>query len=234
MATGFSPFFLTHGREAILPVQRHLDEPRLDPTSKFWLHRLWRARVDTHEAHMRAELRRRKLLNENNSRIPVGTIVAISLSPRDKANYPAKFTPRYAGPWVITESYSNGIKFKARDLVTNEERQVTRNQFKLLDLPEEKDLAGLALPRIQAGAPVEPSNRNDGHISGERGALPQVSAPVTTDYGLRPVASRRAREAERRQEEQRRVCERAETARFQQGVDDVPARNLCSSARNVF
>ena len=40
IATGFSPFFLTQGREAVLPVQRYLDEPRLDPTSGQWLKRL--------------------------------------------------------------------------------------------------------------------------------------------------------------------------------------------------
>ncbi|PHJ20724.1 hypothetical protein CSUI_005425, partial [Cystoisospora suis] len=193
MATGFSPFFLTRGREALLPVQRQLDEPRLDPASKFGLHRLWRARVDTYEAHTRGELRRRKLLNESNSRIAVGTIVAISLSPRARASYPAKFTPRYAGPRVITESYSTGVTYKARDLATNEERQVTRNQFKLLDLPEEDGPRGPALPRVQMDTPEEPSNRTPDHVSSEREARPQGRAPGAADYRLRPVASRRAR-----------------------------------------
>ena len=34
--TGYYPFFLTHGREAVLPVQRFLDEPRLDLESRRW------------------------------------------------------------------------------------------------------------------------------------------------------------------------------------------------------
>ena len=33
VATVFSPVFLSHGREAVLPVQRRIDEPRLDSTS---------------------------------------------------------------------------------------------------------------------------------------------------------------------------------------------------------
>lgn len=40
VATGFPPFFLSYDREAVLPVQRHLDEPQLDSTSKQWLYRL--------------------------------------------------------------------------------------------------------------------------------------------------------------------------------------------------
>ena len=43
--TGYSPFFLTHGREVVLPVQRYLDEPRLDLESRRRLSRLWKARV---------------------------------------------------------------------------------------------------------------------------------------------------------------------------------------------
>ena len=53
VATSFSPFFLSHGREAVLPVQRHLEEPRLDPTSKQWLYWLWRSRVLVYEAQLR-------------------------------------------------------------------------------------------------------------------------------------------------------------------------------------
>lgn len=45
VATGVSPYFLTHGREAIMPIQRHLDEPRLDGTARLWLQRPWKARI---------------------------------------------------------------------------------------------------------------------------------------------------------------------------------------------
>ena len=38
--TSYSPFFVVHGREAVLPVQRHLDTPRLAAPSRRWLDRL--------------------------------------------------------------------------------------------------------------------------------------------------------------------------------------------------
>ena len=54
-AIGHSPFFLVHGREAVLPVQRHLDEPKLKNESEKWLHRLWHARMEVYESHMEHE-----------------------------------------------------------------------------------------------------------------------------------------------------------------------------------
>ena len=80
-STGYSPFFLTHGREAILPVQRHLDEPRLDADSKHWLYRLWQARVKVYTAHIDEEQKRRKLLANSNTLLPIGTLVLLRLSP---------------------------------------------------------------------------------------------------------------------------------------------------------
>lgn len=148
MATGFSVFSLTHGREGILPVQGRSDEPCLDATSRLWRHRLGRAQVDTHGARIREEVQPRKLLSEHGSEMPVGT-VAVSLSPREKANYPTKFTPRYAEHWVITECYPKGIMHTVRNLVTYEERQVTRSQSKLLGLPVQEEANDPALPRVR-------------------------------------------------------------------------------------
>ena len=51
-ATGWFPFFLCKGREAFLPVQRHLDEPWLDPISRKWLSRLWKSRIAVVEAQL--------------------------------------------------------------------------------------------------------------------------------------------------------------------------------------
>lgn len=41
-STGYSPYVLVHGGEDRLPVQKYLDEPRLDLESRRWLARLWR------------------------------------------------------------------------------------------------------------------------------------------------------------------------------------------------
>lgn len=68
METGFYPFLLAHGREAVLPVQRDSDEQRLDGRSTLWLYRLRRAPLDTY-AQMREEARGRTLPNESSARI---------------------------------------------------------------------------------------------------------------------------------------------------------------------
>lgn len=44
-AEGSASFFMLHGREAVLPVQRYLDEPPLDLKSKKWPSQLWKVRV---------------------------------------------------------------------------------------------------------------------------------------------------------------------------------------------
>ena len=118
LATGYSPYFLTHGREAILPVQRHLDEPRLDHTSRQWLYRLWRARANVYEAHMRLEELRRKGTENSSTLVPVGALVLLKLTQLDKADYPGKFCPLYMGPWVVVERFTNGITYRVRDLAS--------------------------------------------------------------------------------------------------------------------
>ncbi|PHJ23293.1 retrovirus-related pol polyprotein from transposon [Cystoisospora suis] len=136
-ATGFSPFFLEHGREAVLPVQRYLDEPRLDPVSVSWLERLWRSRLYVYEAHAMEEKRQKELCGSARSLLPPGAIVAVRLSPADAGEYPAKLAPRWAGPWVVCERFGNDKTYKVRDVCTKAEKQVSRDQLKLLDLPAE-------------------------------------------------------------------------------------------------
>lgn len=88
----------------------------------------------------------------------MGSVGAIKLTPHEKAVYPAKLTPKYAGPWVVVERYANGITYRVRDVATNEERQVTRTQFKLLDLPHDEP-AEPTLPRLL----VEDLGREEGN-----------------------------------------------------------------------
>lgn len=94
-ATGFSPFFLLHGRKAVLPVQQYLDEPRLDSELRRWHSRFWKARVNLHERHATES---KEWLVNSNALLPVGTIVAVKLNMQDKAEYPNKFGPSYMGP----------------------------------------------------------------------------------------------------------------------------------------
>lgn len=61
VATGYSPFFLTKGREATLPVQRFLDEPVLDPVLLMGLRRLWVERVSVRASQIQEEQRRNEI-----------------------------------------------------------------------------------------------------------------------------------------------------------------------------
>ena len=135
IATGYSPFFLTQGREAPLPVQRHLEEPRLDATSHRWLSRLWRSRILAYEAQMEVERKRRKLTQDPNNILPPGTMVMMELTPKEKGKYPGKFVPSYKGPWVVLGSFQNGTTYKVREVATGKEQQLTRDQFKVVEPP---------------------------------------------------------------------------------------------------
>lgn len=50
-AARYTPFFLLHGRKALLPVQRYLAKPCLDLQSRRRLSRLWKAHVYVDERH---------------------------------------------------------------------------------------------------------------------------------------------------------------------------------------
>ena len=112
-STRHSPFYLMYGREAVMPIQRHLDIPPLDPSSKGWLDRLWKARMDVYSVHMKEAKRRKEILESPGARLPNGTLVAIKLAPAELSGVSNKLAPRYAGPWVVVESFENGTTYKA-------------------------------------------------------------------------------------------------------------------------
>ena len=77
-----------------------------------------------HEAQMRLEKKRRKFVEESSTRVPVGTLVLVKLAQQDRADYPGKF-----------EQFFNGVTYRMQDLASAEQRQVMRDQFKVIDLP---------------------------------------------------------------------------------------------------
>ena len=80
--------------------------------------------------------------------LPVGTLVMIKLTPQEKAAYATKFAPIYKGPWVIAERFPNGKTYKVRDLGSEEERQLTRDQVKVVDIPPKgRTVPELAVPQ---------------------------------------------------------------------------------------
>ena len=144
LGTGYSPYFLVHGREPLLPVQRYLDEPRLDLTSQQWLSRLWRARVQVYEAQLRLERRLQRAFDKSNTQVPEGSLVMLYLTSYDKScERIAKFRPVAMGPWVVVERFANGVTYRVRDLRTGSLRQVTREQMKVVDIPgKDEELLG--------------------------------------------------------------------------------------------
>ncbi|PHJ17870.1 hypothetical protein CSUI_008312 [Cystoisospora suis] len=97
---------------------------------------------------MREDARKKNPIHQDGSRVPMGSVVAIRLSLPEKDGSPEKFTPMYAGPWMAMEDGPKGITYKVRDAVTREERQVTRTQFKLSDIPDDAT-AEPTLPRLR-------------------------------------------------------------------------------------
>ena len=149
----------------------------------------------------------------------------VRLTPQDKAAFPAKFAPSYMGPWVVVERFTNGITYRVRDLISAQQRQLTRDQFKVVDLPASfggpPDPNAARLPRLivhnSGDLPTESAAAAEGvdlTAGSERATPPppvsvgeqQVHSPATEEpaaeserrYGLRPVAVRRARAAEQR------------------------------------
>ena len=69
------------------------------------------------------------------------------------------------GPWVVVERFTHGKTYRIRDLGTEQERQITRDQIKVLDIPQawKKD----AEPWVRALAKL-------GHVElGEAVSVPQ-------------------------------------------------------------
>ena len=194
-STKYSPFYLLHGREAVLPIQRHLDMPVLDTTSRKWLDRLWKARMDVYRVHLEMTKKRREILDSPGVRLPNETIVAVKLTPTDLQGLSSKLAPKYAGPWVVVECFENGTTYKVRCPITGNVRQVPRNKLKVLDLPEHLGTRpGDELPRwvapwsgrsIQASREVEePTGNafraypvNDRNLGTAEGTLSDQRAP---------------------------------------------------------
>lgn len=157
VTTGYSPFFLTYGREAVLPVQRHLDEPRLDGVARDWLSRLWRSRAAVYESHIRESRRKEALLRESGSTLPVGSVVAVLNTPTDLQDTTVrKLALKYSAPWIVVEAYANGVTYRVQDPTSKEIRQVPRLRLKLLELPEEVPRVEDCLLRFVAQTTEEP------------------------------------------------------------------------------
>ena len=202
-ATGYFPFFLMHGRKAMLPVQRFLDEPRPDLESISWLSRLWEARVSVYERHAVHAVEKREWVETPDTLLPVGTIVAVKLNPQDRSDYSSKLGPLYMGPWVVVERFTNGKTYRIRDMGTEQERQVARDQIKVLDVPSmwKKDAEPWAqnLPKL-------------GHVElGEAVSVPQNVCAEESPGGAGAVSPGMSQK-----------CTSPEEAEPQKGTPNIP------------
>lgn len=200
LATGYSPYFLTHGREALLPVQRYLDEPRLDFTSQRWLMRLWRARVNVYEAQLRLERRIQRAFAKEDTPVPVGALVMVKLTDNDMRDYPfKKLRPKQTGPWVVIERFTNGVTYRVRDLHQGVPRQVTRAQMQVVDipgkdddLPEERNLKRVIVPsgtndEIRLTAVEEREANEPDPAEGEPPLSPDVTEELPVEEAPPPL-----------------------------------------------
>lgn len=107
----------------------------------------------------------------------------VQLNLRDGTDFSSKFGPLYMGPRVDVERFINGEAYRVRDLSSGQERQVTREQLKVMDVPSEWEKAKepwlTVLPRlgrVESGegvlvpqvTPTEESVNSGDVLGGER------------------------------------------------------------------
>ena len=93
--------------------------------------------MSVYERHAVHATKCKEWLGESETLLPAGTIVSVKLNPQDKSDFSNKFGPLYMGPWVVVERFTNGKTYRVRDLSSEQERQVSREQLKVLDVPSE-------------------------------------------------------------------------------------------------
>ena len=140
--TGRSPFFLMHGFEALLPIQRELELPTEPRQSDIWIRTLWDARRQVFGEYIEEQRRRQRLIRGTG--FPVGSIVALRQPENDKNDEFGKLGALMSGPWRVIEKHDNGVTHKVESLDARVTKQVTTGQMKLIELPndtqnEEKD-----------------------------------------------------------------------------------------------
>lgn len=176
-STGFSPFFLVTGTEAVLPLSREWNEPTFGASGLFWLQALWKCRHALIKNHFE-ELKRRKSLNKENP-FPDGSWVGIKIPQAGLSvdGGSSKFAKKYSGPHKIIRRLPNGVTYEVRDLATGISKKVNRNNLKLFDLPSETSPAFPSVPRCLLGVPsiTDSALVSSREIENLRADLPRVA-----------------------------------------------------------
>lgn len=73
------------------------------------------------------------MLASSSTMLPVGSFeMVLRLTAQDKVDYLSKFVPKYMRQRVVLGRFSNNVTYRVHDSVSAEERQRTRDQFKVL------------------------------------------------------------------------------------------------------
>ena len=137
LSTGYSPYFLVTGQNAVLPISRELHEPILNQEGESWLKTIWICRKKLLEEYQKQAIEREMIVDQQGLKFKEGQIIAIKM-PIDKRRKAGKFSSQYEGPYRVVQVLANGKSARAVELASKEEVVVNRVNAKLLDLPPTK------------------------------------------------------------------------------------------------
>ena len=134
VTTRRSPFYLMHGFEAFLPIQRELEMPDEPKQSDVWIRALWDARRQVFNDYIVEHKKRHALLK--GSGFPINSLVALKHPRNDKNDEFGKLGSLMSGPWKVINKRDNGVTHIVESPNTGITRQVTTGQMKLIELPD--------------------------------------------------------------------------------------------------
>lgn len=99
-----------------------------------WFCRLLKSRAYVYKEQLEEEKACNQWLENFAALLPSSTFVKVKLDPLDKAEYASKFSFKYSETCLVVEQLSNGKTYRLENIVFNSERQVTREQMKVINI----------------------------------------------------------------------------------------------------
>lgn len=146
ISTGYSPYFLVTGQEAVLPISRELSEPILNEQGETWLEVIWRCRNKLMEDHKRQTIEREQAFSQKGLKFKIGQIIAIKI-PHERRQSLGKFAPHYEGPFEVQDVLANGTSARVREIGGQREEVVNRCNAKLLEAAPTRCI-DISIPRV--------------------------------------------------------------------------------------
>ena len=146
LVTGFSPYFLVTGQEAVLPLSREWSEPALSATGATWLEALWKCRAIVLRDHRAVADANAKAVRAQGTGLTEGAIVALKRTSEDKKGE-GKMAPAFAGPFRVTRVFPTGVTVEVCCEITGTVHTVNRARLKLLQAAPEHFPSMPTLPK---------------------------------------------------------------------------------------